>query len=339
VGGAGRVVVFAKDNAKPSRASRFSRRVLLLAAALMWVTACGTRSSTLPVAPAVLVPLSAYLPPSPEPVLVARPVELFREPATHTLFRALVDAAHEQSFSQRTAVDPRTLEELVVREEQTGYLLLARGPFDAASVVQSAGARLAVPDVSTDAPLVRREGLAGRGRWAYAALGAHTVLVAKNVTPQVVGEVIARFQARGQFPVPSALAEEPARALAARYASAPLVVYAPKPLALQPGTGLALLLAEQRALAAVAEPRGTRIALSVDLRGEFPEGADQNFRTLGRSMASTELMRLLGLDTVLQALEVKQDTGVVQIAGQVEAKGVAQGIRALFFADTRALFE
>jgi hypothetical protein len=272
-------------------------------------------------------------------VLVARPRELFREPATHTLFRALVDAAHEQSFVERTAVDPRTLEELVVREEQAGYLLLARGPFDASAVVRGAGARLAVPDVSTDAPLVRREGLAGRGRWAYAALDAHTVLVAKDAAPQVVGDVIARFHARGQVPVPGALAEDPARALAARYAGAPLAVFVPKALALQPGTGLALLLAEQRALAAVVEPRGTGMALTVDLRGEFPSGADQNFRTLGRSMASTELMRMLGLDTVLQALDVKQDTGAVQIAGYVEAKAVAQGLRSLFFADARALFE
>jgi hypothetical protein len=287
--------------------------------------------------------LVSLLPASAEPVLVAHPHALFQAPATDTLWRALVEPERERAFVQRTGVDPRSLSELVAREEGAGYLVLARGPLDAVQVVRAAGARLALPDVSTDAPHVRREGLAGQGRFAYAALGTDTVLVARDLPPQRVAQVIAAWDAAQGAPgaqaLPSVVSEEPAKGLMAALADAPLVVLAPEPLGLPTSTPLGMLLAEQRALAAVAQPSGTRVALTVEVRGQFPEGAADNFRALGRSLAGTELMRLLGLEPMLQDLHVRAEPGRVVVRGEVEAAQVVAGLRALFFTDTRALFE
>jgi hypothetical protein len=287
--------------------------------------------------------LVGLLPPSHQPVLVAHPHALFQVPATETLWRALVDPERERAFVQRTGVDPRTLTELVAREEGAGYLVLARGPLDAAQVVRAAGARLALPDVSTDTPHVRREGLAGQGRFAYAALGDDTVLVARDLPPQRVAQVIAAWEAAQSAPgaqrLPSVVSAQPAQGLMAELVGAPLVVLAPEPLGLPTNTPLGMLLAEQRALAAVARPSGTRVGLSIDVRGQFPEGAADNFRALGRSLSSTELMRLLGLEPMLHDLDVQSEPGRVVVRGEVEAADVVAGLRALFFTDTRALFE
>jgi len=138
--------------------------------------------------------------------------------------------------------------------------------------------------------------------------------------------------------LPSVLSEEPVRSLAVAYVHAPFALFVPAHLELPAGTPLALLLAEQRALVAVAEPSGSRVALSVELRGEFPPGAAANFRTLGHSMAQSELMRMLGLGPTLAALEVLEGAQSVRLRGAVEAIDVAAGLRALFFADARDLF-
>src|SRR5689334_9423171 len=79
--------------------------------------------------------LLELLPPGPSPVLFARPRALFQSDVVRSLWSTVVDAKDEQSFVERTLVDPRALEELVVFElPQAGYLVLARGAFVAREV-------------------------------------------------------------------------------------------------------------------------------------------------------------------------------------------------------------
>jgi hypothetical protein len=74
------------------------------------------------------------------------------------------------------------------------------------------------------------------------------------------------------------------------------VLFAPRPLEL-PGAdkGVALLLAEERALAASASPETGALRVDVKLRGAFPPGAEQNFERLVLSVATSPLGQVLGL--------------------------------------------
>jgi hypothetical protein len=280
-------------------------------------------------------PLLELLPPGPSPIAYVRPRELFAHEEARLLWSTLVEPDDERAFAERTGVDPRKLEELTVFEVgKGGYLLLARGPFLAKDVVLRAAERLAMRDVAADEPVLRREGLTGSARYAYAALDAHAVLVAKNAPPTLVAAILARRTDRS---LPHAFKAPEADALYRSYAGAPCALFAPRPLELELGSGAALLLAEERALAATARPQPGAFRIEVDLRGAFPAGAEHNFRALVLSVAQSPLGQVLGLSDVEQTLEVQSAATGVRIAFPWPAQRLAHGLRTLFLDDLRSL--
>ncbi len=283
-----------------------------------------------------LGPLIELVPPGPELVLLARPEQLARAEGPRALFRALVTEEREQAFRERTGVDPRTLSELVVFEVgQGGYVLLVRGPFDAQRAVAAAGERLAIVDVSTDAPRMRREGLAGKGRYSYAALDAHALLVAKDAAPALVQTILHRID---DTRAPRLLDGADGAALYADHVAAPLLLLAPRPLALEPSTPTAVVLAEERALAVAITPEGRSLWVTVDLRGAFPAGVEHNLRTLGASLGRSELGSVLGFSGVSERMGIRVDPEGVFVRFDLDSAEVIRGVRVLFFEEMREIF-
>jgi hypothetical protein len=312
------------------------RALVLVLALCSALPACGPKApaATQPSAPRV-GPLAELLPPGPSPIISARPRELFAHEEVRLLWTTLVDSADERAFVERTGVDPRQLEELVVFEVgKAGYVLLARGPFSAKEVVLRAADRLAMRDVEVDEPVLRREGLTGSARYAYAQLDAQSLLVAKNAAPLLVAAILARRTDRS---LPRAFGGPEADALYRSYGSAPCVLFAPRPLELSLGSGAALLLAEEHALAATARPQPGAFRIGIDLRGNFPSGAERNFSALVSSVAQSPLGQLLGLIDIERGLEVKVAATGVHIAFEWPAQRLAQGLRTLFLDDLRTL--
>jgi hypothetical protein len=276
------------------------------------------------------------LPPGPSPVLFARPRVLFESEVVRSLWGTMVDPKDEQSFAARSLVDPRQLDELVVFElPQAGYLLLARGAFAAREVVARAAERFTLPDVASDEPLFRREGMSGVTRYAYVALDAHSVLASKNAPPSLVALVLARISDRK---APRVFDAPDAAALYQEFKAAKLVVFAPRPLELpNADQGVALLLSEERALAASASPEVGALRIDVKLRGGFPPGAEQNFERLVLSVAESPLGQLLGLSEVSESLKISRNDVGVALTFSFPAQRLALGLRALFKDDLRDL--
>jgi hypothetical protein len=314
-------------------------RVLGLAVLVLssYLVGCGPRKgSAVPSKEPDVGPLLELLPPGPSPVLFARPRALFASEVVRSLWSTVVDAEDERSFVARTLVDPRQLDELVVFElPQAGYLVLARGAFVAKEVVLRAAERLTLPDVASDEPLLRREGMSGVTRYAYVALDAHSLLASKNAPPALVAMLLTRIADRK---APRAFDTPDAAALYNELKGESCVLFAPRPLELPiADQGAALLLAEERALAASATPEATALRIDIKLRGAFPPGAEQNFERLAMSVAESPLGQLLGLSDVGHDLKIARNEVGVALSFSFPAQRLALGLRALFKDDLRDL--
>jgi len=313
------------------------RRQLLLSFACLLLACAGTPRRGDRLSDEALGPLVELVPKGPSVILVAKPRVLAQQPGALALFRALVSEERERGFAERTGVDPLSVEELVAFElPPNGYVMLARGPFDARSVVERSGERLALPDVVSEQPVVRREGLAGQGRYAYAALSPHALLVARDASPELLAAILAR---RAHREKPAALAPPDARSLHDEHANEPLLLLAPEPLALQPGGNVALLLSRERALGVTVHPTGMALGVAIDLRGEFPPGAEHNFRALAESLAATSLGQALGLSRVPTNMAIRVDAQGALVTFALDARDLIAGVRMMFFDDMRELFD
>jgi hypothetical protein len=213
-------------------------------------------------------------------------------------------------------------------------VLLARGPFSARAVIERAATRFAIPDVSVDEPVFRREGVTGISRYAYAELDPHALLVAKNAPPALVATILARLH---DPKLPRAFELGDPAALYRDVRGYACALLAPRPLELPTGSGAALLLAEERALAATAQPEPGALRIEVRLRGGFPIGAEQNFERLVLSVAHAPLGQLLGLSEVQNELKIARTSWGVHIAFRWPGQRLALGLRALFLEDLRSL--
>ncbi len=308
-----------------------------------FVVACGAASAHEGNAATVSVtarpsagPLIALLPPGPELVLCAQPRALLQTDAARLLWRTLVTEEREQAFIVRTGVDPAAVAELVaIAVGEDGYLLLARGDFAADAIVRAAGERLAVRDVESDEPLLRREGLTGTGRFAYAALDDNALLVAKDAPPALVGAVLSRLTDRQAVRL---LDTPDADALYTAHSHQPLVLLAPRPLALSPGTPVALLMEEERALLLGVMPDQRALNVAIALRGTFPDGIEQNLRTWASSVGQSDLGRAVGLVAFAERITIQRTPEGVYARGSIDAAQLAQGVRLLFFDGMREIF-
>lgn len=282
-------------------------------------------------------PLHHLVTPGGSLILMAQPKVLAESAAMRSLWRSMVFEDREQEFVHRTGVEPMQVTELVVLEvPPSGYVLMARGPFDADEVVKRAGQRIAVPDVTSDQPILRREGLRGNGRYAYASLDSHAVLAAKDAPPELIGDILTRTS---DPKTPSAFDAPDAVSLESAHAGAPLMVLQFAPIAFEPGTPIALLFARQRSLAVAVRPAGTSLSIAVDLRGEFPPGAEHNFRTLVHSMGKAPLGSILGLSGVAEAMGVRSDEQGVLLTASLETSAIEGALKLMFAQEMREFFE
>ncbi len=266
---------------------------------------------------------------------VARPAELFASDATRRVVSAVLPPEQLDSFAERTGVDPRELTELVFAETPAGRVVLARGPFDAAFAVREAGERMAPIESSAERP-VRRVGLLGERRVDLAALDDGVVSWVEG-TPQLAAAVLAaarRPPERREHPLRGTLLRDLRRGAG----RAPLVVYAPQPLGLPLDSGVGVLLARERALAATMRPTDAgALDVGADMRGEFPPGAQDNFRALARSLAESDLGAALGARDALHTLRITAEETRVALHAELDPGLLASGLRALFVAELREL--
>ncbi len=312
----------------------FGGSALLLAASLAGCGAAPPSPRAARARPAV-GPLVTLAPPESTLVVTARPAELMAAEATARIVGALFPAEQLDRFSQRTGVDPREVTELVVADHPDGRVVLARGPFDAPFAVREAGERMAPIESSVDEPRLRRAGFLGDRRVDVTALDEHAIAWIEG-TPQLAASVLA-MAGRPVRARRHALARSSAAALRAELGDAPIAVFAPHPLGLPLETGVGMLLAREQALAAAAWATADGLRVDADLRGEFPEGAHENFRALARSLADTDLGAALGLRDALPSLRVEADDARVALSARFDPVVLAAGLRTLFVAELREL--
>ncbi len=321
---------------------RLSCTVALAAALLVACGGDGERSARTdtprPTSPAI-GPLPFLIPEGAEVVVTARPAELMEAPATRTVVDAVFDADQRDAFARRTGVEPHEVEELVVAEYEDGFAIIARGPWSARDVVLATESRMSSVEVRADAPFVRRMGFLGAERRDVTAIADHVVLFT-SALPDVTATILSRVR-NGRFPQGhAALATPDLRALVERHASAPLALYVPAPLALPPELGIGMLLARQRALAAVATPAGPPdVAIGVQLVGEFPSTAQENFETLITSVAEQDLGAALGMREALPTLTVRVGENSVLMGLELRAESLSLGLRTLFGGEIAELLE
>lgn len=279
--------------------------------------------------------LADLLPSDADVVVLARPDQLVREPASRRVISSFATDDRLEQYRQHTGIDPRTLTELVWASTPEGQLLIVRGPFHAPLAVAEMGARMLPLESSADAPFLRRAGHYQGARRDLIALSDH-VLVAVSGTPALTQAVMDRV--RGDDATPPLIARPELASVLAEHVGAPVVLIAPQPLGLPPGSGIALLLARERLLVATIAPSGPdELSLAADLRGEFPPGADGNFRQLVESLAETDLGGALGMRDVQRTLSAQAEDGRVLLRARVPAAAVAGGLRVLFDAEISEL--
>lgn len=312
-----------------------ARPAIVIAAAL--AIACGASPArTRPARARPLGPLITLVPADSTLVIVARPAELVAAAPTARIIRAVFPADQLDRFSQRTGIDPRELEELVVADHPDGRVVLARGPFDAPFAVREAGERMAPLEASVDTPRIRRVGILGARRVDATALAPRTVLWVEGA-PQLAARVLAaarRHPASRNHALSSAIASP----LRDSLGDAPFALYSLAPLGLPRDTGVGLLLARERALAASVRPAGDRaLEVAVELHGEFPNGAEANFRALAHAVAESDLGGALGMRDALPTLRIEADTHRVRLDAEVDAAVLSIGLRTLLVAEMREL--
>jgi len=306
-------------------------------------TACGgadesVRSADASTPARDLGPLALLLPSGAELVVTARPSELMEAPPSRRVIDSVFPQGERDAFAQRTGIEPGELDELVVGDYGEGFVIVARGPWAARDLVIATASRMTSVEVSAEAPFVRRAGFLGSERRDISAIGEDVVLFTAAV-PDVTASILARVRS-GRFSegAAPALSGADVGPLFARHETAPLALYVPAPLVLPPGLGTSVLLARERALVAVAEPQGAlHLAFGVQLVGEFPSTAEENFRTLITSIAETDLGGALGMQAGLETLEIQVAENTVVLGLSVPSETLSTGLRVLFGAEIEEL--
>ena len=276
-------------------------------------------------------PLVDLVPTDASVVVIAEPSRLAAEPAAWRVLHAIAPDTFFERYHDRTGVDPRRLVELVWAGLPGGSVLLARGPFDARMTVAQVGARMLPLESRADEPLFRRAG-------HYAGARRELVALADGIVAVVTGSPATTVSVLGRLDHPTPWPEE-ILDLLREARGAPLIVLAPRPLRLPP-SGVGLLLAQERALTGTISAEGPNdLAMSVDLRGEFPPGADRNFRQLVESLAETDLGGALGMRDALPTFTAQADESRVLLRATVPAAAVAAGLRVLFEAEIAEIVE
>jgi hypothetical protein len=267
-----------------------------------------------------------------------RPRALLAEDATMRVALAIVPLERLDAFRDRHGVDPRELEQVSIASYEQHTVLLASGSFHSSVVVSEIGHRMAPLESSADSPVLRRAGIYRMRRFELLAVGAHEVALVDG-PPALSGLVLhTRSDARGEpEPDSSENRNEPGlRALVRSEASAPFVyVLHGRPDLPPEGVGLLLARLEDAvfAVAAVGPRDPGALELRARLLGEFPPGADENFRALVASLPESDLGRAVGLEEAARSLAIDSLDHEIRLTASVRASTLARGLRVLFGAE------
>lgn len=284
--------------------------------------------------------MEALIPEGATTVARARPRELLTSPDLASIVHALAPDEALEAFSRRHGVDPRTLDTLVLASfDERDTVVLASGPFVARVVVAEIGHRMSPLESSADAPVFRRAGTYLRRRFELLELGANAVALVDG-PPALSGALVASRSGSTPTARPEAgVSTTPLRTLLDGVRDAPLVLVRRGRPDLPPsGVGLLLARLEDTVVTLTASAPGS-VVVRARLYGEFPPGADENFRTLVRSLSEADLGRALGLEEIARTLAIEVVAPEIRLAATVRSTTLARGLRLLGGAGIGELLE
>lgn len=284
-----------------------------------------------------LGPLALLAPEGASSVLVLHPSELLVSTATQRIVGALASDAAFNAFTTRTGIDPRRITEAVFAEYPDGSLILVRGPFDARLAVEETGSRMTTVESALDQPLMRRAGFIGNSRLELVALEPDVLAIGEGLVTELT-HLITCVNQRDTTQCATALSVDPVHELWEDHKRSHCVLYLPEHPALPEGYGTSMLLAGVGMMAVIATPLGSdALVLDVDMRGTFPDGAEENFRALLTNIGNTELGLVLGLDVGAERLAIERAPARLELHTSLPVTALINGLRALFVADIREL--
>lgn len=251
-------------------------------------------------------------------MVIACPRTLFEEPASRLLIARLVPDAQWEALRVQHGIDPRLLEQVVVASYEEGDIYVLRGPFLAHVAVAEMAHRMVPVESRVEAPRARVGGVFRGTRVDAIAIGPHTLAIVAG-PPALSGRLLATLEG---VSAPFEVAE-----LRSLPGAAPFVWLRPVPLALTPDAPIGILLARERSMSLTASPSAPgSIAVALRFTGEFPPGAETNFRRLAASLAQTDLGRAVGMPEALASLTVQSEGSQVELAAVLGAEGLARGL-------------
>ncbi len=260
----------------------------------------------------------ALLPRGTTSVVVASPRRLFEDAASRAVIARLVPDARFEALRVQHGIDLRTLDQVVVASYEDGDVYVLRGPFLARVAVAEIAHRMVPIESRAEEPRFRVAGVFRGARVDAIAIGPHTLAVVAGA-PALSGRLVATLDG-------DSTAFDAAE-LRSFGVDVPFVWVRPVPLRLPVEAPVAILLARERSMAVVAMPDGARsIALTVRFTGEFPPGADENFRQLVASLAQSDLGRAVGMASALPTLSVAAQGSRVELSAVLGAEGLARGL-------------
>ncbi len=260
----------------------------------------------------------ALLPSGATSLVVAAPRRLFREPAARLLITRLVPDARLELLRMQHGIDARELDQLIVASYESGDIFVLRGPFLAHVAVAEMAHRMIPLESHAEAPRARAAGIFRGTRVDAIAIGPHTLAVVAG-PPALSGRLLASLEGES-LPFDAtevrSLPDDP-----------PFVWLRPVPFELPPDAPVGILLARVRSTCVTAVPSGTgSIGVSVRFTGEFPPGADGNFRRLASSLAQTDLGRAVGMADAMSSFTLEAVGPQVRLAALLSAEGLARGL-------------
>ena len=290
-----------------------------------------------PPTPAEQLDLDELVPDGYASLLRLRPRALLANDATMRVALAIIPTERFDAFRDRHGIDLREVELASVATFGPHTVLLASGPFHASVVVAEIGHRMAPLESGSDAPVLRRAGIYRMRRLELLQLGPHEVALVDG-PPELSGLVVHTRSSSTASPRSDrdGRAGTPLRQLVRDEAAAPFLYLLHGRPDLPPD-GIGLLLARLEDTVLTIAPAGDERPGILELRarflGEFPPGADANFRALVASLSESDLGRAVGLDEAARSLTIDTFDREVRLTATVRSTTVARGLRVLFGAE------
>ena len=242
-------------------------------------------------------------------------------------------------FAQKVGFDLRQIHEAAIatygRGDGESTLYLVRHNVDPVSIERLFRARLVGGERrSVDRPdLVRVSGKIGTRTTTLVALGADVIgFQVGGSTSRGAARVASLYALDKLKKSPTALADDPLRALSMRLGDAPLRAFAVGPFEGEVARGARGLLAGATAVGATVRPSAREgLLLVIAVAGDFTrsgEAASRELATAWRELANGSFGRLLGLDHPVEPPLPTHGADAVAVAVELDPDKLAKGLAA-----------